>query len=278
MTWAGEPRRLRLTSADGTALSLCEFGAPGLGAPILFVHGSFGHARVWDFVIGALPVATHGFALDLRGHGESGWAAAPEGYAFDRLAEDIEAAVRMLPRTPLLVAHSMGAAVAMQYAGTRPGAVTGCVFIDIDPRIPPHQVEHLNGAGAAGSKRYPDFERAVARQARAASKAAPEVRRHLAEHSFALREGEWVERFDPAFLRTLTQWDVRPYLPGIAVPTLVLRSGLQSVMTDEGYRALLSAIPRVTGQVVAEGTHQMHLDAPGPTAAAVSAFHAATSA
>ncbi len=269
---AEDPRRLSIASADGTALRLFEFGEPADTPPVLFVHGSFGHGRVWDFVVRELPAGMHCLALDLRGHGESAWAAAPEGYAFERLAEDVAAAVDVAGRPPVLVAHSMAAAVGMQFAGTRPGAVGGCVFIDIDPLAPPHQIAHLNEVGASSPKRYPAFERAIARQERATARATPEVHRHLAEHSFVQRDGEWVERFDPEFLRTLRQWDVRPYLGDIAVPALVLRAGIQSVMTDGGYAELLAALPRGRGEIVAGGTHQMHLDAPAATAAAVLRF------
>ncbi|MFN8507069.1 MAG: alpha/beta hydrolase [Dehalococcoidia bacterium] len=269
---ATEPRRVSTASADGTALRLLEFGEPAATPPVLFVHGAFGHAHVWDFVVRELPAGMHCLAIDLRGHGESGWAPAPRGYAFERLAEDIAAAVAVAGRPPLLVAHSMAAAVGMQFAGTRPGAVVGCVFIDIDPLAPPHQITHLNEVGANSPKRYPAFERVLARQERSTAKATPEVHRHLAEHSFEQRDGEWVERFDPAFLRTLRQWDVRPYLPDITVPVLVLRAGIQSVMSDAGYDELLAAIPHARGEIIADGTHQMHLDAPAATAAAILRF------
>jgi len=44
------------------------------GAPVLvLVHGGRDHARSWDRMAEALRGDYHVVALDLRGHGDSGW-------------------------------------------------------------------------------------------------------------------------------------------------------------------------------------------------------------
>ncbi len=86
-------------------------------APLLFVHGAYGGAWIWDQHF--LPYfAEHGYeshALSLRGHGESaGW----EQVGVARLRQyvaDIEQVAATLDRPPVVIGHSMGGMVVQKY-------------------------------------------------------------------------------------------------------------------------------------------------------------------
>lgn len=85
--------------------------------PLLFVHGAYGGAWIWDQHF--LPYfAEHGYAahaLSLRGHGESsGW----EQVGVARLwqyVEDLAQVAGTLERPPVLIGHSMGGMVVQKY-------------------------------------------------------------------------------------------------------------------------------------------------------------------
>lgn len=87
------------------------------GTPLLFVHGAYGGAWIWDQHF--LPYfAEHGYAshaLSLRGHGESnGW----EEVGVARLRHyvaDLAQVAATFDRPPALVGHSMGGMVVQQY-------------------------------------------------------------------------------------------------------------------------------------------------------------------
>lgn len=81
--------------------------------PLLFVHGAFSGAWVWDEHF--LPFfAKNGYqahALSLRGHGES---PGREGLTFARLRDyvaDVEEVIATLPTPPVLIGHSLGGMV-----------------------------------------------------------------------------------------------------------------------------------------------------------------------
>lgn len=98
--------------------------------PILLLHGLASAARIWDFV--APLLAARGYevtALDQRGHGESD---KPEsGYDFATILADDAAAMQALDlRRPVIVGHSWGAMVALQYAATYPEQVMALVLVD----------------------------------------------------------------------------------------------------------------------------------------------------
>lgn len=103
--------------------------------PILFVHGAYGGAWVWEQHF--LPYfAAHGYsahALSLRGHGASeGW----DGLPFARLRHylaDLEQVVGGLESPPVLVGHSMGGMVVQKYMHAHP--VPAAVLM---ASVPPH--------------------------------------------------------------------------------------------------------------------------------------------
>lgn len=90
--------------------------------PLLFVHGGYCDAWCWDphFLPWFARKGYPSHALSLRGHGESAgrdlmWLAGLDDYA-----ADVERVAAQLPMPPVLVGHSMGAAVVERLVATRP--------------------------------------------------------------------------------------------------------------------------------------------------------------
>jgi non-heme chloroperoxidase len=81
--------------------------------PLLFVHG--GYCDGWCWEPHFLPwFAAHGYpayALSLRGHGRSGGRETVFVAGLDDYAADVAQVARGLPEPPILIGHSMGAAV-----------------------------------------------------------------------------------------------------------------------------------------------------------------------
>lgn len=84
---------------------------------VLFVHGAFAGAWIWAEHF--LPhFAAYGFpayALSLRGHGLSHGRDGLAWHSLTDYVDDLETAIDTLGETPVLVGHSMGAAVVMKY-------------------------------------------------------------------------------------------------------------------------------------------------------------------
>ncbi len=101
-----------------------------LRTPILLLHGLASAARIWDLVASFLAARGHVVtALDQRGHGESD--KPNTGYDFATIIADDTAAVQALNiERPILVGHSWGALVALQYAAVHPEQTTALVMVD----------------------------------------------------------------------------------------------------------------------------------------------------
>jgi len=89
---------------------------------LLFVHGGYCDAWCWEPYF--LPwFASQGYAahaLSLRGHGASGGYNSLFVAGLDDYAADVERIIAQLGVTPILIGHSMGAAVVERLLATRP--------------------------------------------------------------------------------------------------------------------------------------------------------------
>lgn len=110
-----------------------NWGEPGDEPVILLLHGLASNARIWELT--APHLASQGWrviAPDLRGHGQTD---KPEGsYGFDQYRADLAALLGALElRRPVLVGHSWGASVVVDYAAHYPvGPLSpkGIVLVD----------------------------------------------------------------------------------------------------------------------------------------------------
>ena len=97
---------------------------------LIMLHGGLDHCRSWDWVAQELRESYHVVAPDLRGHGDSQWvlgaAYAPEDYVYD-LAQLIHQKQLAPVR---IIAHSLGGAIALRYAGIYPDTVRKLVTVE----------------------------------------------------------------------------------------------------------------------------------------------------
>jgi len=103
--------RSRLPARNGSPGG--RAGRNGTKAPLLFVHGGYCDAWCWEpFFLPYFASKGHAaHALSLRGHGESQGADMLWATGLDDYAADVERIAATLPEPPILIGHSMGAAV-----------------------------------------------------------------------------------------------------------------------------------------------------------------------
>ena len=99
----------------------------------MFVHGGAQNAHTWDTV--ALALGCPALAIDLPGHGHSGWRA-DGAYTPVNLADDVAVAVAAhAPEARLVVGMSLGGLTAMELAVRHPELVRHLVMVDITPGV-----------------------------------------------------------------------------------------------------------------------------------------------
>lgn len=95
---------------------------------LVLIHGNFASWRWWRPLLHRLPRGHRAYVPDLRGCGDSDHP--PDGYTLEQLAADLDHVVTAL-RLPTfhLVGHSLGAAVATQFALDHPGRVNTLTLV-----------------------------------------------------------------------------------------------------------------------------------------------------
>lgn len=109
-----------------------DWGGPqpsGGGVPLVLLHGLASQSHIYDLVAPLLAKSLRVVALDQRGHGESG--APDSGYDFASVGADLAAFFDALGfRRAVIVGHSWGGNVALEFAATHPNRVAALVFVD----------------------------------------------------------------------------------------------------------------------------------------------------
>ena len=105
---------------------------------LVFVHGSGGDHAVWDGQFNAMEKDFNMVALDLPGHGSSGGGGEEDVFLY---MEWVRKAVEMLSmKSPVVVGHSLGAAISLALALTCPGMLSGIVVVGGGARMPVSQM------------------------------------------------------------------------------------------------------------------------------------------
>lgn len=125
-------------------LHVRDGGSMETGAlPVLFLHSLAGNGGQWALQLDHLR-RRRAIALDFRGHGDSDPAENGD-YSIPGLVGDVEATADQLGlRRFVLAGHSLGASVAIEYAGRHPERVAGLLLADPSgdtTQIPREQVE-----------------------------------------------------------------------------------------------------------------------------------------
>lgn len=117
-----------LTVKRGPArLSVRTFGRRG--PHLILIHGLASSQHIWDLTLPSLEKNFRVTTYDQRGHGES--SRPTSGYSFEEVGKDLRAVARAVgAKRPVLVGHSYGANVGIEYAVRRSRDVAGLMCVD----------------------------------------------------------------------------------------------------------------------------------------------------
>ncbi|MEQ8532175.1 MAG: alpha/beta fold hydrolase [Imperialibacter sp.] len=104
----------------------------GQGKPLIILHGLFGASDNWLTIGKSLSEHFEVYLVDQRNHGQSFHDPA---HNFDVMAEDLGNFIKENNiAQPIVLGHSMGGKVAMNYALSHPGKLEKLIIVDISPR------------------------------------------------------------------------------------------------------------------------------------------------
>ena len=213
-----------------------EAGAP----PIIMVHGLSGNAHNFDNLAPHFASRYHVISVDVRGRGESDWAA-DANYSNDAYVADLEGLRQALGFERMsLVGTSLGGRISMTYAGTYPDRVERTVLNDIGPEIDPRGGARIANTTRDAVTAFETMDDVIAwhcEQRVGFSSLSNADQRIVAGH--AVKEqpsGGYTWKMDPA-VRTdprrpdpETSWTLARHIPG---PVLLVRGGDSDLLSPE---------------------------------------------
>lgn len=115
--------------ADAGGVSIAYDDHGGRGTPLVLVHATGFHRRVWDPLLAALSPRFRVVTLDQRGHGRSD--KPPSGYEWENFGRDVLAVVDHLGLDrPFAAGHSAGGAALVLAETSRPGTFGRLCLLD----------------------------------------------------------------------------------------------------------------------------------------------------
>ena len=230
---------------------------------VLLVHGWCGSTRYWDRVVGSLSRELTTVAVDLRGFGRS--PAPPGDYSFPTLEADILSVADDLGVERFaIVGHSLGGALALHVALSKPERVGGLVVVDSGAARGNQRIEQV--ADRLLERGLTPTELAAAVRGWFHRLADEEVRPFVGIAS----QASPVAMAEAA--RALLDRDMRGELAGLRVPSLIMLGEHDRSHPPEEARALRDAIPGAELHVFRAVGHCPQIEAPAEFVSVLASF------
>jgi pimeloyl-ACP methyl ester carboxylesterase len=114
----------------------------GSGKPVIILHGLYGLSDNWAWYGRQLGEKYSVFTPDLRNHGLSPH---DDGMNYYAMVSDLEEFLETHNiENPVLIGHSMGGKVVLQYLKENPGKASAAIILDISPKRYRANQSHMN--------------------------------------------------------------------------------------------------------------------------------------
>jgi non-heme chloroperoxidase len=257
-------------AGDGLMLTADVDGDEG-APPVVLLHGGGQTRHAWGTTAHALAEkGWRSYTVDLRGHGDSEWAADGD-YSLEAFARDVAALATGFDQLPALVGASLGGISSLTAIADAPEPIaTALVLVDVAPRIEAMGVarigefmtEHINGFASLD-------EVADAVAAYNPHRPRPKDLSGLRKNVRLRDDGRWYWHWDPQFVQGKfgSTDETRSSMtePGrliaaarkITIPTLLVRGRMSDLLSEEGAQELLELVPHARLVDVAGAGHMV---------------------
>jgi pimeloyl-ACP methyl ester carboxylesterase len=236
------------------------------GLPLLLVHGIGMDWRVWQALARRLVTHFHLYAVDLRGHGDSG---KPEhGYSLGHYASDLEDLLEALDlRDVTLVGSSLGGAVSAVVEAPVE-LVSHRVLVDPPLTLGPIRDERM----------FRDILKLKHEPVEQLARYLSELNPGAGQHAMRTMSEMWHRASDGVIEELLANprgyYEMERELRNIESPTLLLQADptMGQVLSDDNARKVLRLLPHGTAITIEGAGHAIHAYKPAEFASIVERF------
>jgi len=253
----GQPPRQpadRFVDVNGLRIHYADWG--GNGKPFVMVHGLDRVARTFDHVAVRFSPTYRVIAIDMRGHGDSGWD--PKGrYLVEDHVGDLEGVVQELGLRDLtLWGNSTGGRVVQVFAGKHPELVSRVISEDVGPERPRQIADNYAKRVQQEQAGWASEEELLAQLKKTNPRMSPAVLEPYVRYGTKKRADGRIEwKRDPQLVNGFVATDLWRFVREITSPILYILGGRSNIVPPETQEELKKTLPNAQLITVADTGH-----------------------
>jgi len=240
---------------------------------VIILHGIFGISDNWVTIGRKLAEKFEVFILDQRNHGQS-----PHSDTFNyfALADDLYEFIedRQLIN-PILIGHSMGGKVAMNFALENPSKVDQLIVVDISLREYPARQEHMEIMHAMLAVNFDEVStREEVEEIVAKTVKSNRIRLFIMKNLYRIGQNRLAWRMNVSSIYE----NIENVFVGVDSPytydkpALFIKGGASNYIIEDDYPAIRKKFPEARFKTIEGASHWVHADNPDELCAAFSEF------
>jgi pimeloyl-ACP methyl ester carboxylesterase len=235
----------RFVTVSGLRIHYLDWGSEGK-PPLIMLHGIGRVAHTFDHIASHFVPNYHVMAVDMRGHGDSGWD--PKGaYLVEDYTKDIEAMAEQLQlRNITIWGNSTGGRVAQVFAGLHPELVAAVISEDVGPERPTQVAESVTRQLKQEDEKGWVSEEELFAQLKSSNSRTPEdILRAYAHYGSKRRpDGRVIWKRDPAIGNGFVPTELWRFVRQIKSPIIYVVGGRSTIVPVSTQEELKKALPQ----------------------------------
>lgn len=234
----------RFITANGLRIHYLDWGI-GDREPLVLLHGIARVAHTFDHLAPHFTPSHHVIAVDMRGHGDSGWDPGA-AYLVEDYLKDIEALAQQLGlRDIVLWGNSTGGRVAQVFAGMHPDLVSAVIVEDVGPERPSTISSRRANRMSKEENGWASVDELIAQTRSDYPRTSEAVLRTFVEQGSKQRaDGRIVWKRDPAILKGFVPTELWATVRKIEAPIIYVLGGASTIVPPETQAQLKEALPQ----------------------------------
>jgi pimeloyl-ACP methyl ester carboxylesterase len=236
----------RFVMVNGLRLHYVDWGNDG-APPFVMVHGLDRVARTFDHVAPHFSARYHVLALDMRGHGDSGWDPAARYQVEDHAGDLAGFAAALSLRNLIVWGNSTGGRVVQVFAGMHSDLVSHVIAEDVGPERPRQIADNYSRRVAQEEAGWASEDELLSQLRKSNSGTTDDVLVPYVRYGTRKRDdGRIVWKRDPKLVNGFVATDLWRFVREIKAPTLYVIGGRSTIVPQETQDELKKVLPRVT--------------------------------
>jgi pimeloyl-ACP methyl ester carboxylesterase len=261
----------RFVDVNGLRIHYLDWG--GSGKPFVMVHGLDRVARTFDHLAVRFSPTYRVIAIDMRGHGDSGWD--PQGrYLVEDHVGDLEGVVQQLGLRELtLWGNSTGGRVVQVFAGKHPDLVSRVISEDVGPERPRQIADNYAKRVQQEQAGWSSEEELLAQLRKANPRMSPAVLEPYVRYGTKKRADGRIEwKRDPQLVKGFVATELWRFVRDIKSPILYIIGGRSNIVPPETQEELKKTLPNAQLITVPDVGHYPSDEKPDEVMRIVSRF------